>query len=467
MTKKKVSVKAKKVITTKKVVKSLKGHKQPVEVPQVSQKIYDNYLAILENELVVALGCTEPIAIAYAGAKVREVLGAMPDHIKVYCSGNIVKNVKGVTVPNSDGGKGIDVAATLGVVGGTAAKELAVLESVTAKDVATCKKLLAKDFCECELIENVANLYIVIHATKGKHSAEVVIKDYHSNITKIVKDGKTILSKEKAFEKKKQTKFPDKNLLKVKDILAFADTVKIADVKAVLDQQIKYNTAIAQEGLRHAYGAEVGRTLLKAYDRKNVNIRARAKAAAGSDARMSGCSLPVVINSGSGNQGITASIPVIEYAKELKVGKTALYRALVVSNLIAIHQKRFIGSLSAYCGAVSAACGSGAGIAYMMGMDYESICNVITDSITNIGGMVCDGAKPSCAAKIAVAVETALLALELSRHQHVFRSGEGLVKDDIEKTIASVGRVGRVGMKSTDVEILNIMLDKIQLTDKQ
>jgi L-cysteine desulfidase len=350
MTMKKVSAKAKKVVKGK----AVGGRKQVVAAPQVSQKIYDNYLAILKNELVVALGCTEPIAIAYAGAKVREVLGAMPDHIKVYCSGNIVKNVKGVTVPNSGGGKGIDVAATLGVVGGTAAKELAVLESVTPKDVAVCKKLLAKDFCECELIENVANLYIVIHATKGKHSAEVVIKDYHSNITKIVKDGKTIFSKEKAFEKKEQTKFPDKNLLKVKDILAFADTVKIADVKAVLDQQIKYNTAIAKEGLRHAYGAEVGRTLLKAYDRKNVNIRARAKAAAGSDARMSGCSLPVVINSGSGNQGITASVPVIEYAKDLKVGKTALYRALVVSNLIAIHQKRFIGSLSAYCGAVSA-----------------------------------------------------------------------------------------------------------------
>jgi L-cysteine desulfidase len=429
----------------------------------LNQVIYDNYVAILEKELVVALGCTEPIAIAYAGAKVREVLGQMPEHITVYCSGNIVKNVKAVTVPHADGGKGIDVAAVLGVLGGNASKELAVLEDITQADIDKCNVLLKGDFCSCELIENVANLYIVIQAKAGKESAEVVIKDYHSNITKIVKNGNVLLTKEHDYENSSSEDFPDKTLLNVKDILEFADAVKIEDVKKILDRQIEFNSAIAEEGMRNPYGAEVGRTLMSEFDKNNVKLRAKALAAAGSDARMSGCPLPVVINSGSGNQGITVSVPVIEYAKELKVSEEKLYRALVVSNLIAIHQKRFIGSLSAYCGAVSAGCGSGAGIAYMMGMSYGAICDVITNSITNVGGMVCDGAKPSCAAKIAIAVETAILALHLSKKNHVFHSGEGLVKDDVEQTIESVGRMGRVGMKSTDIEILNIMLGKINV----
>ena len=428
----------------------------------MDQKTYENYLSILKHELVVALGCTEPIAIAYAGAKVRSVLGRMPEHITVFCSGNIVKNVKAVTVPNAGGGKGIDVAATLGVLGGDVTKELAVLESVTPANIEECKKLLATGFCSCELIENVANLYIVIQAKAGKESAEVVIKDYHSNITKVMKNGEVLMTKENDDEQNNND-FPNKNLLNVKDILEFADSVKIEDVKEVLDRQIKLNSAIADEGMNNSYGAEVGRTLMGEFDKNNVKLRAKARAAAGSDARMSGCSLPVVINSGSGNQGITVSVPVIEYAKELGVSEEMLYRALVVSNLVAIHQKRFIGSLSAYCGAVSAGCGSGAGIAYMMGMDYRGICDVITNSITNVGGMVCDGAKPSCAAKIAIAVEAAIMALHLSKKNHVFHSGEGLVKDDVEQTIASVGRMGRVGMKSTDVEILNIMLDKIKI----
>lgn len=428
--------------------------------------IYNNYVGILKSELVVALGCTEPIAIAYAGAKVREVLGKMPEHIDVYCSGNIVKNVKGVTVPNSGGQKGIAVAAILGVVGGDATRELAVLETVEPEDIELCKNLVAEDFCDCNLIENVANLYIVIKAVAGEDSAEVVIKDYHSNITKIVKNSEAIFSKEDDKEganDKDKPDFPDKTLLNVKDILNFADTVKIDDVRGVLDQQIKYNMAIVEEGLKNCYGAEVGRTLMWEFDNSNIKLRAKAMAAAGSDARMSGCPLPVVINSGSGNQGITVSVPVIEYAKYYKVDQEKLYRSLVVSNLISIHQKRYIGSLSAYCGAVSAGSGSGAGIAYMLGMTYEEICNVITDSITNVGGMVCDGAKSSCAAKIAIAVEAAIMALHLAKHNHVFRSGEGLVKDDVEQTIASVGRMGRVGMKSTDVEILNLMLDKIKV----
>jgi len=429
----------------------------------MDKKIYDNYLEILKEELTIALGCTEPIAIAFAGAKVREVLGQMPEHITVYCSGNIVKNVKGVTVPNSGGHKGIDTAAILGVIGGAADKKLAVLESVTEEDITKCQELIKQSFCECELIEGVANLYIIIRATAGKESAEVIIKDYHSNIVKIMKNGQTLMTKENNQEKQEGKMFPDKTLLNVKSILEFADNVKIEDVKEILDRQIKYNSAIADEGLKNHYGAEVGRTLMAEFDSTNVKLRAKARAAAGSDARMSGCPLPVVINSGSGNQGMTASLPVIEYAKFLKVSDEVLYRGLVVSNLIAIHQKRFIGSLSAYCGAASAASGSGAGVAYMMNLGYEKICDVITNCIATVGGMVCDGAKPSCAAKIAIAVETAMMALHLSMKEHVFHSGEGLVKDDIEKTIASIGKMAKDGMKTADIEILNIMLDKIKV----
>lgn len=425
----------------------------------MEQKVYDTYVAILKDELKVALGCTEPIAIAYVGAKVREVLGKMPEHIDVYCSGNIVKNVKAVVVPNSDGQRGIDVAAALGVIGGDASLELAVLESVKPEDIQLCKKLLQENFVDTHLVEDVANLYVSIKATAGDESAEVEVKEYHSNITKIVKNGEVIFTKEEENQQTDSSE-PDKTLLKVKDILEFADTVKIDDVKELLDRQIQYNTAIAQEGLEHPYGAEIGRTLMEDFDHSNVKLQAKAFAAAGSDARMSGCPLPVVINSGSGNQGITASLPVIVYGRYYHLPQEKIYRALCVSNLISIHQKRFIGSLSAYCGATSAGCGSGAGIAYMMGMSYEEISDVITNSIATIGGMVCDGAKSSCAAKIAASVEAALVAVHMAKKHRAFKNGEGLVKGDIEETIAAIGDMGRVGMKSTDVEILNLMLDK-------
>ncbi|MBS6377012.1 MAG: serine dehydratase subunit alpha family protein [Clostridium sp.] len=421
--------------------------------------IYENYLKILKGELTVALGCTEPIAIAYAGAKVREVLGEMPQHCEVFCSGNIVKNVKGVTVPNSGGLKGIDVAAVLGIVGGDAKKKLAVLEGVTEEERQTAKELVSSDFCICHLVENVENLYILVRAYVGEHEAEVEIKDYHINITKIKKDGELWFDKK---EKQGQQKIfsCDKSLLNIKGILEFASEVNIKDVEETLERQIHYNSKIAEEGLKNSYGAQVGRTLLMDFDAENVKLKAKAYAAAGSDARMSGCPLPVVINSGSGNQGITVSMPVIQYAKAYKKTREELLRALVVSNLTAIHQKKYIGNLSAYCGAVSAAAGSGAGIAWLLGAGYDEIGNVITDTIANIGGMVCDGAKPSCAAKIALAVEAAVLAVHMGMKNRVFQCGEGLVKEDVEATIRSIGRMGKKGMKSTDVEILNIMLEK-------
>lgn len=420
----------------------------------LDKKLYDNYVKILENELVPALGCTEPIAIAYAAAKAREVLGEFPDYVEMRCSGNIIKNVKGVTVPNSDGQKGIDVAAILGIVGGDASRELEVLESVKQEDIEKTRELAAAGYCTCTLQEDVANLYIVAKVCKGSHYAEVTIINRHTYITRIVKDDVVLFE---AAVSEESSNYVDKSLLNVKDILEFANTVNIDDVREVLKRQIEMNSAIADEGLMHPYGAQIGRTLLQVYG-DDVKIRAKARAAAGSDARMGGCSMPVVINSGSGNQGITVSVPVIVYAQEKNIEKEKLLRGLVVSNLIAVHQKKYIGSLSAYCGVVSAACGAACGICYMLGYPYEVVCETITNTIATVGGMVCDGAKSSCAAKISTALQTALLGMKMGLHDRAFQPGEGLVEDDVEETIRSIGRMGRDGMHSTDLEILNIML---------
>ncbi len=425
----------------------------------LEQKVYDNYVAILKEELVPALGCTEPIAIAYAAAKAREVLGDLPESVEMCCSGNIIKNVKGVAVPNAGGLKGIDVAAILGVVGGNAEKELEVLEGVTEAQIQRTKELLAAGFCRCTLQEGVENLYIVAKVFSREHSAEVTIINRHTLITKIVKDGEIIYEhkiSESASEK------GDKSLLNVRDILNFADMVELADVEEVIREQIEKNTAISQEGVIHPYGAQIGRTLLDVFG-NDVRTRARAKAAAGSDARMGGCSMPVVINSGSGNQGMTVSLPVIEYAREYEATKDQLYRALVVANLISIHQKKYIGSLSAYCGAVSAACGAGAAITYLRGGTYEEVGLTIINTIGNVGGIVCDGAKSSCAAKIASAVDAAILAHYMAMKHVSFQPGEGIVQEDLEDTIKSMGYIGRVGMKLTDTEILNIMIDRVDM----
>ena len=414
---------------------------------------------ILKDELVPALGCTEPIAIAYAAAKAREVLGQMPESIEMCCSGNIIKNVKGVTVPNSNGLRGIDVAATLGVVGGDASRELEVLESVTSEDVEKTKELVKQGFCRCTLQEGVENLYIVAKVYGKGHSAEVTIINRHTLITKIVKDGEIIYEhkiSDSAAEK------GDKSLLNVRDILTFADTVAMEEIEEVIGNQIEKNTAISQEGVIHPYGAQIGRTLLDVFG-NDVRTRARAKAAAGSDARMGGCALPVVINSGSGNQGMTVSLPVIEYAKEYDATKEQLYRALVVANLISIHQKKYIGSLSAYCGAVSAACGAGAAITYLRGGTYEEVGLTIINTIGNVGGIVCDGAKSSCAAKIASAVDAAILAHYMAMKHMSFQPGEGIIQEDLEDTIKGMGYIGRVGMKLTDTEILNIMIDRVDV----
>lgn len=424
----------------------------------LAKKVYDNYVAILKSELIPALGCTEPIAVAYAAAKAREVLGEFPERAEMWCSGNIIKNVKGVTVPNTGNLKGIDAAAIAGIVGGSPEMGLQVLEGMKDEDIKETKKLLDENFCSTHLVEGVENLYIDAKVFKGEDSAEVCIKTSHTNICRIIKNGVVVFEKDDASDEAAAAK-DDRSLLNIKDILEFAEIVNLDDVKDVISKQISMNTAISDEGLKHHYGADVGKTLLQHYG-SDIKIRAKARAAAGSDARMSGCSLPVVINSGSGNQGMTVSLPVIEYAKELGVSEEKLYRALVLSNLTSIHQKTAIGRLSAYCGAVSAACGSGAAITYLHGGSYEDISRTIVNTIANVGGIVCDGAKPSCAAKIASSVDAAIMAHHMSTDGKVFKSGEGLVKDDVEETIESIGRMGSKGMKDTDVEILKIMINQ-------
>lgn len=418
----------------------------------------ENYLSVLNRELIPALGCTEPVAIAYAAAKARSVLGQFPERMVIRCSGNIIKNVKGVTVPNSNGLRGVDVAAVLGVVGGDAERELEVLEGITPAHIKKTKELLAANFCRCEHQREVENLYISAAVFAGEHFAEVTMINRHTLITKIVHDGEILYSRELSEE----SGHVDWALWSVKDILVFAEEVDIAKVQNILDRQIEMNTRVSKEGLSQNYGAQVGKTLLEIYG-DNLETRARAKAAAGSDARMGGCSMPVVINSGSGNQGITITLPIVEYAMEWKVPKETLYRALLIGNLISIYQKHFIGNLSAFCGAVTASSGVGAAITYMAGGGYEKISQTITNIAGNVGGIVCDGAKASCAAKIASAVDAAILGHRLSMKGLGFHAGEGIVQKDVDETIRSIGYVGCVGMKQTDVEILKIMLDKVDL----
>ena len=433
----------------------------------MNRKIYNEYVTILESELVPALGCTEPIALAYAAAKAKEVLGKMPDHITMRCSGNIIKNVKGVKVPNSGGMKGVEAAAVLGITGGDPSQALEVLEHVTDREIDEAEKRLKAGFCDCVLKDDVANLYIEAYAVckkTEKSEALVVIEDEHTNITHIEKDGQVLFHKEKKEYCQEREKTPDKSLLNLEDIITFANEVQITDVEKVLGRQIKYNTRIAEEGLRNPWGAQVGRVVLEEFG-EDVKWRAVAKASAGSDARMSGCALPVIINSGSGNQGMTCSLPVIEFGKELKKSKEEIYRALCVSNLVALNQKKYIGSLSAYCGAVCAAAGAGAGITYLCGGTLEQIENTVVNTIADAGGIVCDGAKPSCAAKISTALQAAILSHKMAMRGLTFARGEGLVMDCPEDTIKAVGYVGRAGMKQTDVEILNLMIGKTKLED--
>lgn len=424
----------------------------------MEQEIYQKYVQVLREELITALGCTEPIAIAYAGAVARRHLGRVPERLTAYCSGNIIKNVKGVTVPNSGGQKGVEVAAILGALGGDPDKRLEALTAITPEQIELSRRLVARRLCAVELVEGVANLYIRLEAAAGDDTVAVEIADKHTNIVRITKNGEDLINREYALNDGGAGR--KRGFMSVGGILDFAQALQTEDVRELFDHQIACNTAIAEEGLAHSYGANVGRNILALYGRDKVETRAKAYAAAGSDARMSGCDLPVVTNSGSGNQGITVSMPVAQYARELGVSDDRLYRALAVSNLVAAHLKTGIGSLSAFCGAVSAATGSGAAITYLRGGSRDQIERTISNTLGSVSGMVCDGAKPSCAAKIAAAVEAAILADRMSFQGDYFRGGEGILSGDIEQTIRNIGRLGRRGMRETDLEILNMMIGK-------
>ena len=422
----------------------------------MERNVYDNYLTILKAELLPALGCTEPIAVAFAAAKARAVLGKQPERIEMYCSGNIIKNVKGVVVPNSGGQMGIDVAAVLGVVGGREDLELEVVNSVTEEQIEKTRELVKAGICDCHLVEGEENLYIRAEVFAGEDSAVVEVKTKHNHISRIEKNGEILFAQDD-IETSSQG---DKSQLNLKDIYEFANTVDLEDVRPIMERQLNYNKAISEEGLKNPWGSCVGQTLLEVNGTSDWRVRAKAAAAAGSDARMSGCAMPVVINSGSGNQGITVSMPILEYANEVKCSEEKLLRALTLANLLSLHQKRYIGNLSAYCGATSAGCSAACGIAYIDDASLEVIGHTIINAISTIGGMVCDGAKSSCAAKIASAVEAGLMGYELAKRDRSFKPGEGMVVEDMEQTIRNIGRMGREGMKGTDVEILNIMIGK-------
>lgn len=421
----------------------------------ITRQKYQDYINVLKEELIPAMGCTEPIAIAYAGAIAREHLGCLPEHVEIDVSGNIIKNVKSVIVPNTGGLRGIEVAAAAGIVAGDAAKELKVISEVSTEAVSAIHKFLESTPITVNFSDSKKIFDIMITVYGNGHSAYVRICEFHTNIVEIREDDKYVLQKDIAVED--SLGFTDRKFMNVQEIIEFADTARIEDVKDILDLQIECNVNISEEGLAGDYGANIGKVLLKTYGTDDVKIRAKAKAAAGSDARMNGCEMPVVINSGSGNQGITASIPVIEYAKELGVSDEKRYRALLVSNLITIHLKSGIGRLSAYCGAVSAGCASGAGIAYLYGGGVDEVSHTIVNSLAITSGIICDGAKASCAAKIATAIDAGILGYNMYKEGQQFYGGDGIVSKGVENTIKNVGQLAKEGMATTDQEILKIM----------
>ena len=422
--------------------------------------VYQDYIHILQEELVPAMGCTEPIAIAYAAAVAGKTLGRPAERMEVEASGNIIKNVKSVFVPGTGGLRGIPAAAAAGMAAGDPDLELEVLSKIGEAEQKVIQEYLEHTPITVKLADSPFIFDITIRAWAGEDFALVRIVNYHTNIVRIEKNGEIL--KEVEAQAAQEEGLTDKAVLSVEGILEFAREANLSDVEEVIGRQIRYNTAIAEEGLRGDYGANIGKVLLSTYG-NDVKIRARAMAAAGSDARMNGCGLPVVIVSGSGNQGLTASLPVIEYAKELEVDQETLYRALLVSDLITIHLKTEIGRLSAYCGAVSAGCGSGAGIAYLYGRDKEpqellrDVSHTIVNALAVTSGIVCDGAKASCAAKISSAVDAGLLGFYMYQNGQQFRGGDGIISKGVEATIHNIGLLAAQGMRETDREILDIM----------
>lgn len=421
----------------------------------MKEKIYQNYLAILREEMVAAMGCTEPIALAYGAARARETLGKEPERIAAQCSGNIVKNVQCVIIPNSGGLTGIAASLVLGAVGGVTSRNMEVLEGITEEDRARTKELLDADICSVELLSSPIPLHFIIEMSAGQDTVSVEIKYTHMNVTRIVKNGRILLDKDHQDCQSEET---DRMLLNLEDIQEFADTIDLEEVKELLDQQIRCNMEIAKEGMTGKYGLGIGRIIRESYS-DDMLTKMRSLTAAASEARMGGCNMPVIINSGSGNQGIACSVPLIVYAEEMRLPRYCLYRALVFSNLLTIYQKFYIGRLSAFCGAVSASCAAGAAITYMVGGDLVQIKKTIENTLANIPGVICDGAKISCAAKIAASLDAAFLAHHLAMNHRSYAPYTGILQEETSETISCVGLIGKEGMKETDRKILKIMLD--------
>lgn len=412
-----------------------------------------DYISLLQKEMRPAFGCTEPIALAYAAAKATSVLDEFPNHIHARCSANIIKNVKSVVIPNSGGRKGLAAATVLGAIVGHPERELEVLESATDEDRKWLGTLLEANFCTVELAEGVDNLYIEITATTDEHTAVVRIENAHTNITYVSIDGNVISETINEIKEAESSTYP----MTFDSIYEFAKAGDISGILPSIKQQVEYNTAISNEGLSNDYGANIGRLLLLDDETPSLETKCKARAAAGSDARMSGCPLPVVICSGSGNQGLTVSMPIITTAEELGKTDEELYRALVFANLLTLYVKSGIGKLSAYCGVVSAGIVSVAGIAFLKDDNKDIIEDTLVNGLVSLSGIVCDGAKPSCAGKIAISLDGAFMGYKQARLNKSYQKGDGLVAHSVDDTIKSIGVVAQ-GMKETDVVILNEML---------
>jgi len=420
----------------------------------MNAKLKADFLAILREELVPAMGCTEPIALAYASARARELLGAEPESITARCSGNIIKNVRCVRIPNSGGMTGVEAACAIGALCGDAGKRMEVLENVTDEGRRRTAEFLLGNRCTVEYLESPIPLHFIIELRRGGSSVSVEVQEDHTNITRIIKDGEVLFEAASAAT---HTEAADRSGLSIESIYDFAENIGISDIMGFTQSQIDCNMAIAERGMSGGYGLEIGRTILATYADDAIT-KVRAWSAAASEARMEGCDLPVIITSGSGNQGIASSVPVIVYARETGISDERMRRALVFSSLLTVYQKEYLGKLSAFCGAVSASCAAGAAITYMMGGSVKQIKDTIDNTLADIPGIICDGAKASCAAKIASALDAALLAHTLAMQGKVYAANSGILQTETGDTISCVGYIGKVGMKQTDAEIVKIMI---------
>ena len=425
----------------------------------MEQIMCEKYISILKEELIPAMGCTEPIALAYAAAKGRELLGCLPDKVLVKASGSIIKNTKSVIVPNTNQMKGIPVAVAAGIVGGKAELKLQVISEVTDEQVAGIQKFLEQVPIDVEPLDNGHVFDILIEQYAGEEKSVIRIADYHTNIIFIGKNNEILLDKTEGKQETRESERQDLSeeiSLSMEDIWEFANEVNLDEVRETIQKQIDCNWAIAMEGMNRKYGANIGKVLSDVYGDGVQNL-ACAMAAAGSDARMNGCEMPVVVNSGSGNQGMTVAVPILVYAKHLKSEEETVFRALVLANMIAIYEKTGIGRLSAYCGAVSAGADEAAGIAYLNGDDYDTVIHTVVNALAASSGIVCDGAKASCAAKIAISVYSGLLGYEMYKRDQQFYAGDGIVAPGIEATLKNVGELASRGMYETNSEIIRMM----------